>query len=68
MHNFYTGTKKKVYSSITHKQIKYTLIRQLLKELSDQGIHYLQMTPQGVTRAEWGDLWIHGPDKVHQRD
>ena len=39
-----------------HKQIKYTLIRQLLQGLSDQGILNLQTALQGVARAEYVKL------------
>ena len=42
-----------------HKQIKCTLIRQLPQELSDQGILYLQMTTQGVTRAKCVNAILH---------
>ena len=27
LHNFYTGTEEKVCSLVTHRQMKYTLIR-----------------------------------------
>ena len=37
-----------VYNILIHKKIKYTLIRQLLEELSDLGRHDLQETTQGV--------------------
>ena len=58
------GTMKNVYSCVRRKQIQYTLIRQLLQELPDQGIHelYLQMAPRGITRAEWvviGSTLLH---------
>ena len=43
------------------RQLKYTLIRQLLQELSDQGKLYLQMTSQVITRADW----VNGHTKLY---
>ena len=45
--------KKNVRCLVLLKKIRYTLIRQLLQELSDQDILYLQYTHQGATRTEW---------------
>ena len=53
--NLFVLPQGKMFVTGTHmsKQIKYyILIRQLLHELSDQSIHYLQMTILCVTRAE----------------
>ena len=47
MHNFCTNIKGNVSVWVTHKQIKFTLIRQLL-----QGTLYLQMTTQSAAKAE----------------
>ena len=50
--------KEKCFSLGLTSTKKYNLIRQLLQELSSQGILYLHKTQNSDTRVQWVD-WLH---------